>query len=79
MTADNWHAALRLAASWPDATAEVRKAWEGCARPDFQRQLGRDPESLVAAGIKALRLRFGYTPTEFSDDTTHNMIEAPDC
>ena len=58
MAAHNWHAALRLAASWPDATAEVRKAWEGSARPDFQRQLGRDPEALVATGIEALKARY---------------------
>lgn len=58
MAADNWHAALRLAASWPDAAAEVGKAWEACARPDFQRQLGRDPDKLVADGVAALKARF---------------------
>lgn len=59
MAAEAWHQALRLAASWPDAEPAVRKAWEGSARPEFQRQLGRDPEALVAAGVEALKRRFG--------------------
>jgi hypothetical protein len=58
MACGDWYAALRLAASWPDAVPEVRKAWEGCARPDFQRQLGRDPEALVEAGKAALKTRY---------------------
>ncbi len=59
MAAEDWHAALKLAASWPDATREVRCGWESMARPDFQRQLKRDPEALKAAGIEALKARFG--------------------
>lgn len=59
MQAEAWHQALRLAASWPDASKEVRQGWEAAARPSFQEQLGRDPEALKATGIAALKARFG--------------------
>ncbi len=59
IAAEAWHQALRLAASWPDASKEVRQAWEASVRPSFQVQLGRDPEVLKAAGIAALKQRFG--------------------
>lgn len=55
---DRWREALKLAASWPDAAKEVRQAWEACARPDFQRQLGRDPDALIEAGKAALKARY---------------------
>ena len=59
MAEARWRDALKLASSWPDATKEVRCGWEAFVRPDFQRQLGRNPDTLVAAGIEALRRRFG--------------------
>ncbi len=58
MAAGDWHAALRLAASWPDAEIAVRKGWEASVRPEFQEQLGRDPDLLKNAGIAALKRRF---------------------
>lgn len=58
MAAEDWKAALCLAGSWPDACDAVRKGREGIMRPDFQRQLQRDPDALVAAGIEALKARF---------------------
>ena len=58
MAAGNWYAALRLAASWPDAEVAVRKGWEASIRPEFQQQLGRDADLLKAAGIAALKRRF---------------------
>lgn len=58
MAAGDWKAALCLAGSWPDACDAVRKGREGIMRPDFQRQLGRDPEALVEAGKAALQARF---------------------
>ena len=58
MAAEDWKGALCLAGSWPDACDAVRKGREGIMRPDFQRQLQRDPDALVAAGIEALKARF---------------------
>jgi hypothetical protein len=61
MAAEEWDAALRLAASWPRLGAHelaIRRGWEACARPDFQRQLKRDPAKLREAGIAALRERY---------------------
>jgi len=57
----DWHAALRIAAKFPRLGEEKRaiaQAWEAMVRPDFQRQLGRDPESLIQAGIEALRSKY---------------------
>lgn len=58
IASERWREALRLAASWPDANKEVRQAWEAFARPDFQRQLGRDPETMIDAGKHALKTRY---------------------
>jgi hypothetical protein len=33
--------------------------WEACSRPDFQRQLGKDPAVLIEAGVAALLRRYG--------------------
>jgi hypothetical protein len=62
MVAGDWRAALKLAASWPSLGAHataIRQGWEAYARPDFQRQLGRDVDSLIAAGREALQSRYG--------------------
>lgn len=61
MRADNWHEAIRLAAKFPRLGPQgpaIMRAHEAIQRPDFQRQLGRDPEALIAAGIAALRERY---------------------
>lgn len=63
VTEKDWHRALKLAAKLP-ATPEpdkttFQRAWEALARPEFSRQLGRDPEALIEAGKEALRRRFG--------------------
>lgn len=62
MEAEDWRAALKLAASFGrlgEHEVRIRKGWEACARPDFQRQIGRDPEAIVADGIEALKERYG--------------------
>lgn len=62
MRADNWPLAIRLAAKFQRLGAEslpIMRAQEALARPDFQRQLGRDPAELIAAGKAALIRRYG--------------------
>ena len=62
MRADNWPEAIRLSAKFPRLGAQQRaimQAHEALVRPAFQRQLGRDPQSLIAAGKLALIERFG--------------------
>ncbi|HOR01134.1 MAG TPA: hypothetical protein PLJ35_20150 [Anaerolineae bacterium] len=59
--AGDWRQALRIASRFPrlgSDRAVILAAWEAVARPDFQRQLGREPEALIEAGIAALKSRF---------------------
>jgi hypothetical protein len=36
----------------------ITQGWSAFLNPDFYRQIGKDPERLVAAGLSALRARF---------------------
>jgi hypothetical protein len=62
IAANDWPLALRLAARLPRLDQHgpaIKRAHECSHNPDFYRQLGRDPEALVAAGKAALVERFG--------------------
>lgn len=62
MRAEDWREAIRLAAKFPRLGIHARaimQAHEACTRPDFQRQLGRDPLQLIEAGKAALKERYG--------------------
>lgn len=53
--------AILLAAKFADlgdAKADILKAREAYLRPAFQKQLGRNPDALIAAGCAALRRRY---------------------
>lgn len=57
----DWRAALLAAARFPDLgehRGAILSAREALERPGFQRQLGRQPEALVEAGIAALKARY---------------------
>lgn len=57
----DWNRAILLAAKFQDLGGHrdaILSAREAINRPDFQRQLKRDPETLIAAGIAALRARY---------------------
>jgi hypothetical protein len=61
MKAEEWGSALSLASKFPrlgEHELAIRRGHEACVRPDFQRQLGRDPAALREAGIAALRARY---------------------
>ena len=75
MAAGRWREALKLAASWQqlgDEAKAIRQGWEGYARPDFQRQLRRDPEALTREGQAALVRRYGK-PVALENGTTAPM------
>lgn len=61
MAAEQWENALRLAAKFPQL-GEYRDAildgHMAMTRPDFCRGIRKDPDSLIAAGIAALRARY---------------------
>jgi len=62
MAAGAWETAIALAAKFPrlgDEQTAIMQAREAYTRPDFQRQLGRDPEQLKADGIAALKGKYG--------------------
>ena len=57
----DWAEALRIAARFPrlgEHGPTIIRAHEAAHTPDFYRQLGRDPETLIAAGIEALKERY---------------------
>ena len=61
MRAGEWAKALAFAARFSrlgEHDLAIRRAHEAVVRPDFQRQLGRDPAVLVAAGVEALKARY---------------------
>lgn len=54
-------AAILLAAKFQqlgDARNAILSAREAYLRPEFQKQLGRDPQALIDAGVAALRGRY---------------------
>lgn len=61
MLAGDWREAMRIAAAFPrlgDEKVAITRAWEAYQRPDFVRQLRRDPEALIRDGVDALRRRY---------------------
>lgn len=62
MAAREWDAAVLAAAKLPVLDihrAAILSGREAILRPDFQRQIRRDPEILKQAAIAALKERFG--------------------
>lgn len=61
LAAGNGCEALRLAAKFPhlgEHKVAITRGWQACSRPDFYRQLGYDPEALIAAGVAAVKERY---------------------
>jgi hypothetical protein len=53
--------ALRMAAKFPrlgDEREAITRGWEASRNPAFYRQIGRDPEALVDAGLEALVAKY---------------------
>jgi hypothetical protein len=62
MTAGRWRDALRIAARFP-RLGEIRNAvldaHGAFNHPSFYRQIGRDPDTLIEAGKRALQAQYG--------------------
>jgi hypothetical protein len=61
MRAERWPEALAFASKFArlgEHEKTIRRGHEASVRPDFQRQLGRDPASLVREGAHALLARY---------------------
>ena len=59
--AGDWPGALRIAARFPRLGADkarIERGWEAVARPAFMRQIGKDPDALLADGRAALKSRY---------------------
>jgi hypothetical protein len=59
--AGDWQMALRIAAKFPqlgDHGPAIKRAHEAIHSGAFYRQIGKDPEALIQAGIQALRERY---------------------
>jgi hypothetical protein len=53
--------ALKIAAAFPslgEYREVITRGWEACVRPEMYRQMGRDVDALVAAGVAAVRRRY---------------------
>lgn len=61
MAREDWRGALRLAARFPRLGSHdepIRLGWSALTNAGFYRQIGKDPDVLVQAGIRALRERY---------------------
>jgi hypothetical protein len=57
----HWRKAARLALKLRSLGADkvtIQRMWDAYTRPAFCRELKRDPEQLIAAGIEVLQRRF---------------------
>jgi hypothetical protein len=61
MAAEDWPAALKVAATFSELGKHrdaIQRAHQANIRPEWARQMRRDPDADVEAGIEALRQRY---------------------
>lgn len=59
--AGDWISAISIASKFGELgkhKAAIMQAREAYCRPSFQKQIGKDPQNLIAAGIAALKERY---------------------
>lgn len=59
----NHRKAIRLAASFwdlADSSKAIQQAASALTSPDMYRQMGMDPDALVAEGIRVIKERYGW-------------------
>jgi hypothetical protein len=57
----DYHAALRLAASWPRLGVykeEIQRGWAAASNPRTYAEMGLDPLALARTGVEALRASY---------------------
>lgn len=67
----DYRAALRIAVKFPrldDAKAAVERAWQALQRPGFVREIARDPDVDLRAGLEAVRARYALPPLGVEPD-----------
>lgn len=63
--AGEYRRALKLAAGWPrlgEHKDAIQAGWAAASNRDFYRQLGKDPDAMVAAGLAAVAARYNLEP-----------------
>lgn len=61
MQAGEWDKALSLAAKFPNLGVhkqEITRAHAAIQNPSFYKQIGQNPEALIATGVDALKTRY---------------------
>lgn len=61
VASEDWRTALRIAkdlSGLGEDEATLSRAWEALVRPEFMREVNRDPEKAYEEGIAALKRRF---------------------
>ena len=61
MATGDFRSALHLAAGWADLGTHkdaIQRGWSAFLSPSFYREIGKDPEALIAAGIAAIKERY---------------------
>jgi hypothetical protein len=69
MAAGDWRAALKLADSFGDLgihKQQIERGWAAYTRPDFYREIGKNPEDLIADARAALVERYGDPANNFA-------------
>jgi hypothetical protein len=60
--AEDYRAALKLAASWPQLGPQrgpIKTGWAALLSPGMYREMGQDPAELVGVGVAAVATRYG--------------------
>ncbi len=59
--ANDWLAALRIASKFPqlgEHKAVIMSGWQALQSPAFYREIGKNPDELVAAAVAALKEKY---------------------
>lgn len=69
----DYRAVLRIAVKFPRLgspadKAAVERAWQALQRPGFVREVARDPDADLAAGLDAIRARYNLPPLGVEPD-----------
>jgi hypothetical protein len=66
MDSNDWKTALGIAARFPRLGTQreaIQLGWSALTNPGFYRQIGKDPDALVHAGVRALKERYQKQPS----------------